>query len=183
MQGDDPQGARATHRRVAAPALGELLALAEQSVVELAELPPEGVAGLVSNRLCGPVDEMALALIQVQAQGNPFFTEELVDALAESHLLVQGGEGWSLAPHLLSQLQEDGCVQRVDGRWQLLADAPLSAVSLGMPDTIHGAILSRLDRLPEDVKLALKLASAIGRIFELDLLAGIHPGAPASAAG
>ncbi|MBI3957820.1 MAG: tetratricopeptide repeat protein [Chloroflexi bacterium] len=168
-----PQGADG-----AAPALGELLALAEESVVELAELPPEGVVGLVSNRLGGPVDDLALALIQMQAQGNAFFTEELVDALAESRLLVQGAEGWSLAPHLLAQLQEDGCVQRVGGRWRLLADAPLSAVSLGMPDTIHGAILSRLDRLLEDSKLTLKLASVIGRVFELALLVGIHPGAP-----
>ncbi|RLT41525.1 MAG: hypothetical protein DWI57_06865, partial [Chloroflexi bacterium] len=165
---------------VVAPVLGELLALGEEGVVELAELPLEGVAALVSNRLGDPVDELALALIQMQAQGNAFFTEELVDALTESRLLVQDGAGWHLTAHLLAQLQADGCVQRVDGRWRLLADAPLSAVSLGMPDTIHGAILSRLDRLPEDVKLALKLASVIGRVFELDLLAAIHPGSPAS---
>lgn len=156
-------------------ALGELAGMDEQSLIELAELPPEGVAGLVSNRLGGPVDELALALVQVQAQGNAFFTEELVDALNESRLLVQVEEHWTLAPPFLAQLQADGCVQRVDGRWQLLADAPLSAVSLGMPDTIHGVILSRLDRLPEDAKLTLKLASVIGRVFELDLLTAIHP--------
>ncbi|MFZ1753825.1 MAG: tetratricopeptide repeat protein [Caldilineaceae bacterium] len=164
----------------ASPVLGELLASTEGSVVALAELPAEGVAGLVRNRLGGPVDDLALGLIQMQAQGNAFFTEELVDALAESDLLVQSGAGWGLAPHLLAQLQQDGCVQRVEGRWQLMTDAPLSAVSLGMPDTIHGAILSRLDRLPEDVKLTLKLASVIGRVFELELLAGVHPGGPSS---
>jgi class 3 adenylate cyclase/tetratricopeptide (TPR) repeat protein len=159
----------------ASPALDELLALAAESVVALAELPSEGIVGLVRNRLGGPVDDLALALIQVQAQGNAFFTEELVESLAESRLLVQVGERWSLSPGLLAQLQADGCVQRMDGRWQLVADAPLAAVSLGIPDTIHGAILSRLDRLPEDVKLTLKLASVIGRVFELDLLAGIYP--------
>ena len=71
-------------------------------------------------------------------------------------------------------------MQRVNGRWELMADAPLSAVSLGMPDTIHGVVLSRLDRLPEDVKLTLKLASVIGRVFELDLLAAVHPATPTS---
>jgi len=160
----------------ASPVLNELLALAADSVVSLAELPPEGVVGLVRNRLGGPVDDLALALIQVQAQGNAFFTEELVESLAESQLLVQEGERWSLSPALLTRLQEDGCVRRVDGRWQLVANAPLSAVSLGMPDTIHGAILSRLDRLPEEVKLTLKLASVIGRVFDLELLAGVYPG-------
>ena len=161
------------------PLLAELLAMTAEAVIDLAELPPEGVAGLVGNRLGGPVDELALALIQVQAQGNAFFTEELVDALAESRMLVAQEGYWRLAPALLAQLQEDGCVQRVDGRWRLLADAPLSAVSLGMPDSIHGVVLSRLDRLPEDVKLTLKLASVIGRVFELDLLAAIHPTGPA----
>ncbi|MCL4833046.1 MAG: tetratricopeptide repeat protein [Caldilineaceae bacterium] len=157
--------------------LGELTTGSEHPVIELAELPPAGVAGLVSNRLGGPVDELALGLIQVQAQGNAFFTEELVDALFEARLLAQAGEQWTLAPTLLAQLQADGCVQRVEGRWQLLADAPLSAVSLGMPDSIHGVVLSRLDRLPEDAKLALKLASVIGRVFEVALLAAIHPAA------
>ena len=170
------------HRPVTAEstglALGELLNGADHPVVELAELPPEGIAGLVSHRLGGPVDDLALALIQVQAQGNPFFTEELVDALTESGLLTLAGEKWSLSPTLLAQLQADGCVQRVHGRWELLADAPLSAVSLGMPDTIHGVVLSRLDRLPEDVKLTVKLASVIGRVFELELLAAVHPAAP-----
>ena len=158
--------------------LGELLNGTDHPLIELAELPPEGIAGLVSNRLGGPVDELVLALIQVQAQGNAFFTEELVDALAESGLLIQVGEKWRLSPDLLAQLQADGCVQRVNGRWELLADAPLSAVSLGMPDTIHGVVLSRLDRLPEDVKLTLKLASVIGRVFELDLLSAVHPATP-----
>ncbi len=159
-------------------ALGELLNGADHPAIELAELSPEGIAGLVSNRLGGPVDDLALALIQVQAQGNAFFTEELVDALAESGLLVLADEKWRLSPALLAQLQADGCVQRVNGRWTLLADAPLSAVSLGMPDTIHGVVLSRLDRLPEDVKLTLKHASVIGRVFELDLLTAIHPAVP-----
>lgn len=170
------------HRPVTAEstglALDELLNGAVHPLIELAELPPEGIAGLVSNRLGGPVDDLALALIQVQAQGNAFFTEELVDALAESGLLVLAGEEWRLSPALLAQLQADGCVQRVNGRWALLADAPLSAVSLGMPDTIHGVVLSRLDRLPEDVKLTLKHASVIGRVFELDLLTSIHPAVP-----
>lgn len=171
------------HRPVTAEsaglALGELLNGGEHPLVEVAELPPEGIAGLVGNRLGGPVDDLALALIQVQAQGNAFFTEELVDALAESGLLMLAGEQWRLSANLLAQLQADGCVRRVNGRWELLADAPLSVVSLGMPDTIHGVVLSRLDRLPEDVKLTLKLASVIGRVFELNLLASIHPTAPA----
>ena len=53
---------------------------------------------------------------------------------------------------------------------------------LGLPDSIQGAVLTRLDRLPEESKLTLKVASVIGRIFALALLARSHPLAPSSAA-
>ena len=57
----------------------------------------------------------------------------------------------------------------------LRSDALLASVDLGLPDSVHGLVLSRLDRLPDPVKLTLKVASVIGRVFELDLLRDAHP--------
>ncbi len=41
---------------------------------------------------------------------------------------------------------------------------------LSVPDTIHGVLIARIDRLPEDHKRLLQTASVLGREFTLDLL-------------
>ncbi|RME61049.1 MAG: hypothetical protein D6790_08400, partial [Caldilineae bacterium] len=160
------------------PRMVEFFDLPGQVHLALNELSPDAVAALVRARLGQDVDPLVLALIQQQAQGNPFFTEEFVDALREEHMLVRREGVWRLSDALLAQLQADGCLERVDGTWRLAPDASLSAVRLGLPDSVHGIVLARLDRLPEDHKLTLKVASVIGRVFEFDLLAAAHPAAP-----
>ncbi|MFN8454099.1 MAG: hypothetical protein U0401_05380 [Anaerolineae bacterium] len=42
-------------------------------------------------------------------------------------------------------------------------------------DTVQKVVLARIDRLPEAEKSALKVAAAIGRTFQLDLLEAVHP--------
>ena len=42
-----------------------------------------------------------------------------------------------------------------------------------IPDTLQGVIVARLDRLDEDVKHVLKIASVIGRSFLYRVLAAI----------
>jgi tetratricopeptide (TPR) repeat protein len=49
---------------------------------------------------------------------------------------------------------------------------------MNIPDSVHGAVLSRLDRLPEQHKFTLKVASVIGQVFELEILARAHPVEP-----
>ncbi|MFN8446772.1 MAG: tetratricopeptide repeat protein [Caldilineaceae bacterium] len=155
--------------------LTDLAQLANQDFIRLEELPPSGTIQLVTQRLKGNVSPLAVALIQAQAQGNPFFTEELVDALYESGRLVETEGEWTLSEETIAALQAANCLVRSGESWQLRPDAPLSAVDLGMPNSIQGVILSRLDRLPESVKPTLKVASVIGRLFEFDLLAQAHP--------
>ena len=36
-------------------------------------------------------------------------------------------------------------------------------------------MLARLDRLPEPIKLTLKVASVVGRVFDVELLTRVHP--------
>ena len=153
-------------------------ALAYHHHLDLSELSPEGVAALIGDRLQGEPSRLALSLIQAQAQGNPFFTEELVDTLRESGTLYPNAEGrWVLTDDVFEALREANCLTCSDDQdeWTLSADAHLAAVDLGIPESIDGVVLSRLDRLPETHKLSLKVASVIGRVFEFDLLARSHP--------
>ncbi|MEZ4709623.1 MAG: tetratricopeptide repeat protein [Caldilineaceae bacterium] len=160
--------------------LNEVANLPHQTQLLLTELAPEGVAALTANRLGSDnISPLALALVQALAQGNPFYTEELLDALQDAERLLPFRGGWTLSHDLINDLQKAGCLTRVNDEWTLRPDALLSAVDLGIPDSIHGIVLSRLDRLPEPVKLTIKAASVIGRIFELDLLAASHPHTPA----
>jgi tetratricopeptide (TPR) repeat protein len=117
------------------------------------------------------------------AQGNPLYAQELVDALHDSGDLCRprekdDGETWDLSEPMFKSLREADCLAKEDGQWVLAPDARLSTADLGIPDSIHGMVLARIDRLPEPHKLTLKAASVIGRIFEFDLLAGSHPVRP-----
>ncbi len=153
-----------------------------QQQILLAELDADGTAQLVRQRLAKPIEGLGIALIHSLAQGNPFFSEELVDALCEGGLLIQEQDEWRLSPALIDALRRANCLERVGAGWQLAPNAPLAAIDLGVPASIHGLVLSRLDRLPEENKLTLKVASVIGRVFELDLLAAAHPGQPPASA-
>jgi class 3 adenylate cyclase/tetratricopeptide (TPR) repeat protein len=85
-------------------------------------------------------------LITRKAEGNPLFVEEVTKSLVE-----------------------DGTLRREDGRIVLgraLADT-------AVPDSIHGVLMARLDRLDDAPKRALQMASVIGREFALRLLARV----------
>ncbi len=162
------------------PFLHELANLTPQTYLCLEELTPTGIAALVEQRLNRngtvlPISALALSLIQAQTQGNPFFAEELLDAMRDSDHLQQQDKSWQLSPIIVQRLRNGGCLTRLAGDEVVATDAPLSTVELGMPSTIQGVILARLDRLPEPVKLTVKVASVIGRVFEHDLLVRAHP--------
>jgi len=47
--------------------------------------------------------------------------------------------------------------------------------TLDLPETVHDVIMARIDRLSEDEKLTLKIASVIGTHFQRLLLSEVHP--------
>lgn len=83
------------------------------------------------------------ALIRRKAEGNPFFVEELVKSLKESGSIRRDGERWVLT-------------------------RPLDQTEV--PDTVHGVLMSRIDRLDDAPRHTLQLASVIGREFTQRLL-------------
>lgn len=88
-------------------------------------------------------------LILSKGAGNPFFIEEVVRALVDA-----------------GALQQDP-----SGAWQVVHD--MRAVEL--PDTVHGIIISRIDRLLETDRRVLQVASVVGRVFPYTILDGIYP--------
>ena len=75
-----------------------------------------------------------------RTEGNPFFTEEVIRALISDGALVRDASTRS---------------------WQLVKKVD----EVQLPDTLQGLILARIDRLDDEAKQALKLASVIGRSF------------------
>ena len=83
-----------------------------------------------------------------QAEGNPFFLEELVRGLADSGALVESSGGY-----------------RFDHE-----------TAVEIPATVEQVILARVDRLPGPFRSTLTAASVLGRQFGLALLEGVAPG-------
>jgi len=117
--------------------------------IGLQELPETAIRALVADVLgIEDVPGRLVELVLRKAQGNPFFIEEVVRALIDA-----------------------GVLERDDGRWKLVADPERA----GVPDTIHGVIQSRIDRLEETDRRVLQVASVIGRVFSMRVLDGVYP--------
>ncbi len=86
-------------------------------------------------------------LIGEKAEGNPLFVEEVTRSLLEEGVLaLQGG--------------------------QAVLTRTLDEISI--PDRIQDVLMARLDRLREEPKRAIQIASVIGREFAMRLLSRIH---------
>ena len=57
----------------------------------------------------------------------------------------------------------------------------LAQPGLTVPDTVHGVLAARIDRLPDQPKRLLQIASVLGREFALRLLAAVWDGDPPKA--
>jgi predicted ATPase len=96
----------------------------------------------------GAVQTLAQRLYQ-ETEGNPFFLMEIVKALFETDVICLEG-----------------------GTWQ--GDfAAISEGQLPLPVGVREAIVARVERLDENARDALRLASVIGCEFNFDLLGGV----------
>ena len=78
--------------------------------------------------------------IMDRSEGNPFYVEEVLRSLINSQIIAH----------------DEGT-----GRWRAVRDVS----EIALPDTLHGVLVARVDRLPAEAKRLLQLASGIGRIF------------------
>lgn len=128
--------------------------------LDLRPLSPADSHALVKEIL-QKVEELPAGLSDLlveQAEGNPFYIEELIKMLIEDGVIVLGEERWQVRQDLLEGLR--------------------------VPTTLQGVLQARLDSLPAGEKELLQRAAVIGRVFWDSVLAYLgEPPAAESGAG
>src|SRR4051794_13142322 len=120
--------------------------------INMPPLPPAQAALLVQDHF-GNDPSLALLSRNIieRAQGNPFFLEELINALVER-----------------------GDFEGEKGAYRLKGGIG----SIPLPPTVQAVIAARIDRLEENAKKVLEIASVVGREIStsiLDAVAGLSP--------
>jgi predicted ATPase len=116
----------------------------------LAGLPQDESRTLVGNLLV--IESLPSATreyILARSEGNPLFVEEVIRMLIDRGLIRRDGERWI---------------------------ATEEVADVDIPDTIHGLLLARIDRLPPEIRRTLRVASVIGRQFPATVLADVVSG-------
>src|SRR5260370_27019513 len=115
-------------------------------------LSREEPAALIGQRLgAHTLPPEVVELVYEKAQGHPLFCEELASAMREAGLIEVVGGDCRLRP-------EAGDLR-----------------AMNLPDTVQGAVTSRVDRLTPPEQLTLKVASVIGPTFSFRLLHEVYP--------
>ncbi len=112
---------------------------------------PEGACRQILDNMIGPIQlsEKILQTLHSKACGNPLFIVEVVHALIDTGALQQDQTGaWKVAEEL---------------------------TMVELPDTIHGMIISRIDRLQAMDRQLLEVASVVGQVFTCQTLKGVYP--------
>lgn len=114
------------------------------------------------EQMTGPdvLPEETLALIIQKAEGNPFFTQELVRSLIADGTLVR-------------EVTTDVNGEPVE-HWRLKQ----TVTDLSLPDSLQGLLMARIDRLAPAEQQVLQRAAVIGSIFWSKVLEAISPDLP-----
>jgi class 3 adenylate cyclase len=91
-------------------------------------------------------------LIAHKAEGNPYFVEEVVRTLIEQ-----------------------GVIYRTEGGLRWNGDTDVADIAI--PDSLQALLMARIDRLDEETKSTLQMASVIGRSFYYRILQAISDSA------
>ena len=114
--------------------------------VNLGPLSDGDVNDLLNNLLpIADLPEEGRQVILEKTDGNPFFVEEIIRTLIDSGAVVRDDDA---------------------GVWRAVKDIELSTI----PDNLQGLIISRVDRLDEDARRAIQMASIVGRNFQWSVL-------------
>jgi predicted ATPase len=120
--------------------------------IRLTPLSDEESRELIANLLTiESLPSKTRDLILDRAEGNPFFVEEVIRMMIAGGAIVREGEPW-IATDRVRELE--------------------------IPDTLHGLLLARIDRLPSESKRTLRIASVIGRQFGVTILERLLEAAP-----
>jgi class 3 adenylate cyclase/tetratricopeptide (TPR) repeat protein len=112
--------------------------------IRLQELSSSEAQGMLESLLkTDSIPSDLRRFVQDKAEGNPFYLEELVNALIETETLIRDNGSWKVT--------------------RTITETDISS-------TINGVISGRLDRLDKETKRVLQEASVIGRAFFYEIL-------------
>ena len=112
--------------------------------IKLSGLGISDVALIAQHMIGGSIEKSFAERLQKDSQGNPLFVVESIRMLSEKQCLVRDKEQWNIC---------------ADG--------------LGIPAKIKDIILSMASKLKPEERIFLDTASAIGTVFNPDLLADV----------
>lgn len=113
--------------------------------IELQPLTDTEVTTLVCRLLAIKGLPASVSKLLSRAEGNPFYVEEIVRTLLERGNIVPGEDGWRIGDTATAEV----------------------------PNTLQGIIGTRIDTLPAGPRRALRVASVLGRNFNVDELAAL----------
>ena len=96
-------------------------------------------------------------------------SQRIVESLLGTRAATDG-----LAPAILRKAE--GNPFFLEELCRTVSEQPGPAAAIAVPDTVEEALRARIDRLPDDVKATLRLASVIGREVPLKLLQAVWQG-------
>jgi adenylate cyclase len=149
---DKPLMVLLSHRPEARP---PQVARAAQTVIRVHSLSRDETRALVGGLFGGaggPLGQLQ-DFVAMRASGNPLFVEEIVRSLVGKGVLVRTGEHWT---------------------------STAAFETADVPPTLHGLLLSRVDRLPADDRRLLQEAAVLGAEFDESLLRAIAAEAAAT---
>jgi class 3 adenylate cyclase/tetratricopeptide (TPR) repeat protein len=130
-----------------------LLDRPDRLVLQLAPFSREGSVALI-NAALGTVETAPgiVDLVYAHAEGHPLFTIALALSLRDRGLV------------------------RVEASYAHLGLGDRSLSQIAFPDGVEGVVAERIAGLTPAQQLTLKVAAVLGRSFDLDMLARLHPG-------
>lgn len=117
--------------------------------IELKKLEKEWAIGLMEDKLGGNVEEELAEIILSKGEGNPFYIEQIVLFLKERNLIFKENDLYSITSR-----------------------------DFEIPEKISTVIISRIDRLEEELKEVIRTASVLGREFSIRILSDMLKGKP-----
>ena len=115
--------------------------------IELSDLSRAETENMVESLLrTKAIPKELRKFVNEKVDGNPFYLEEVINALIDSETLMSDNGGWRLT--------------------RAISSANISS-------SIHGVITARIDHLDKEDKRVLQEASVIGRTFQREILANI----------
>jgi class 3 adenylate cyclase/tetratricopeptide (TPR) repeat protein len=129
-----------------------LAALEETEYLRLDSLTPDETLSLAAMRLGLTRNELPEAvadLVRRRAGGNPFFAEEIFYTLHDNGFIT---------------------FKTMQDKIRCLISGDLGPAAQTLPATIQNVVLARLDQLPPEKQLMLKVAAVIGQMFAYETL-------------